>query len=658
MRDRSESTTEVLSPVPGVAPNPSLDIDCLLDAWLGVDSQGLITAWNSQAEDLFGWSPYEIMGRAASGLIVPARNRNLFDEVLFPFLSDNDHSVPSFRTQVTALHREGQEFDVEAVFFRLPAGSFAKAGIFARQLSPRGHSESDVDRCFHGLMDQVGECYAEIDLRGNTRFINKTYCDVFGVSPSDREGGNYKDHFPPDIIALFREAYKRVYRTGKPTKLEYSLTLHNRQKVFNEQSISLRRDSRGNPVGFMTFVRECFDRKQHEIELIEAKQAAETASTAKGQFLANMSHEIRTPLNGVIGMLTLLTDTQTTPEQSDLLNSARTAADSLLGVINDVLDFSKIEAGKFELDRVGFDLSELAGQASALFTVTVLKKGLELSTEIDPDVPRVLLADSGRLKQVLINLLGNAVKFTERGQIKLRVQKLWAKDGKVSLKFSVSDTGIGIPEDKREAIFEAFSQGDASTTRKFGGTGLGLAICARIMDVMQSRIFVESEPGRGTTFHFTLTLDIGDAEQLKPSRQVPPSANSKSPGPFRILLAEDSLINQKLAVRILEKLGHTVVVANTGIEAVAKYEEQTFDLVFMDVQMPDMDGFSATAAIRACPKNASRIPIVALTAHAMKGDRERCLEAGMDDYLSKPVSSNSIKDVIQAVMKRQDSQIQ
>ncbi len=291
-------------------------------------------------------------------------------------------------------------------------------------------------------------------------------------------------------------------------------------------------------------------------------------------------------------------------------------------------------------------------EAVSIAGLTALKKGLELGAELASDVPRFLLGDPIRLKQVLLNLIGNAVKFTQHGQVKVRVQLERMQDGKAELKFSVTDSGIGIPPEKQQVIFEAFSQADASTTRKFGGTGLGLAICSRIVQVMGGNIWVESEMGQGTTFHFTAALEIANSPGLKPAKPVVIDHVPAQSRKLKILLAEDNLINQKLAVRVLEKLGHEVVVAATGFETLAKLKEQPFDLVLMDVQMPEMDGFTATAAIRVHEEETKiRIPIVAMTAHAMKGDRERCLKAGMDDYIAKPICADTIKATIVRVMK-------
>ncbi len=637
-------------PVPEEGQEQTFDVDNLLNAFLSADTEGLITTWNLQAEDTFGWSRFEAVGRPIWQLIVPARNSHRVEQTMRQFFLGSENSAQRSRTRMTALHRDGKEFEIEAVFF--PMRSSNSMGLVARQVSQREFTEAEAEKRQHALMDQLGECYVESDLRGRITFINKAYCETYGVSPEDREGSDYKTIFPAELSGLFREVYGKVYRTGETAKLDYSMTLHNGKKVFNEQSISLRRDAQGTPVGFMVVLRDCFERKQNELELVKARRAAETASQTKGEFLANMSHEIRTPLNGVIGMLELASDTNLTPEQREFLEMAQSAANSLLVVINDILDFSKIEAGKLELERTEFDLSEVMAEAVSIAGLTALKKGLELGAELASDVPRFLLGDPIRLKQVLLNLIGNAVKFTQHGQVKVRVQLERMQDGKAELKFSVTDSGIGIPPEKQQVIFEAFSQADASTTRKFGGTGLGLAICSRIVQVMGGNIWVESEMGQGTTFHFTAALEIANSPSLKPAEPVVIDHVPEQSRKLKILLAEDNLINQKLAVRVLEKLGHAVVVAATGFETLAKLKEQPFDLVLMDVQMPEMDGFTATAAIRVHEEETKiRIPIVAMTAHAMKGDRERCLKAGMDDYIAKPISTDTIKATIERVMK-------
>lgn len=404
-----------------------------------------------------------------------------------------------------------------------------------------------------------------------------------------------------------------------------------------------------------------------KIEIERLFGEARQASRLKDEFLANMSHELRTPMNGIIGMTELALGTPLNPEQREYLQAVRSSSSALLTILSDILDLSKVEAGKLRLDAIEFDLREVVKAALGNVSLDARQKRLELTSEIDARLPQHMIGDPLRLRQVLINLLSNAVKFTEKGRVSLEVAAE-SEDETLQVHFVVADTGIGIPADQHTLIFEPFLQADGSHTRRYGGTGLGLTICARFVEMMQGRIWVESESGKGSRFHFTARL-----QRLAETAPTPqPACQSSSdlsalaaatsapvpppPQPGRslwILLAEDNVLNQKLALRLLEKRGHRVVTALNGAEAVSAFEQQRFDAVLMDIQMPVMSGFEATVAIRALERQTvSRTPIIAVTAHAMEGDRERCLESGMDDYVAKPIRPDELFAAIERQVAR------
>jgi PAS domain S-box-containing protein len=555
--------------------------------------------------------------------------------------------------------------------------------IVARDITERKRAEEQLRKSenqFRLLWENSRDGMRLSDADGRILMVNKAFCELVGLSREDLEGNSmallyhnaWRDHTLHEYRARFATRDVEAY-------FEKENLLWNDRSVWFAVSNAFI-ESEGQPPILLSIVRDITERKLAErelarhasdlfvaksmaeeqarmleiqaVELRQAKEEALQASQLKSEFVANMSHEIRTPMNGIIGMTGILLDTPLSADQREFAETIRTSGDALLSIINGILDFSKIEAGKMSLECLAFDLRMTVEEAVDLLTPRAHEKGLRLSCTVADGVPAALAGDPGRLRQILVNLLSNAVKFTEKGEVSVRVTLQEEQEDSVRLRFEVADTGIGIPADARTHLFQAFFQADGSTTRKYGGTGLGLKISKQLVELMGGTIDVRSDPGGGSTFWFTAcfsrqTTGSTDGKKQDSSagetvQEIPASSDAGPALLLRVLIAEDNIVNQKVALRMLTKLGCRADVVTNGQEAVDALRAVPYDLVFMDCNMPEVDGFTATKMIRENESNDKHTVIIAMTANALKQDRDKCLAAGMDDYVSKPVTQKAL----------------
>ncbi len=517
---------------------------------------------------------------------------------------------------------------------------------------------------FRGTFENAAVGILHTDASGRFLRVNEKFCAIVGYDRADLLQKTFQDITHQDDLAASLESFTALLRGESPDfALEKRYIRQDGSLVWVELFVSLQRDTGGRPAYAIAVLQDISERKRLEAELRQAKEAAEAANRAKDEFLANVSHEIRTPMNAILGMTDLALDTPLTGDQRQCLQTVKSAADSLLGIINDLLDFAKIEAGKLELDPAPFSLRAAVGDTLRALAVRAHVKGLELVGRVQPDVPDALVGDASRLRQVLLNLVGNALKFTDQGEVVVEVAPasrerqrpevlpVTEAPGSPEIHFAVTDTGIGIPRDKQERIFRAFEQEDTSTTRKYGGTGLGLTIAARLVALMGGTITVDSAPGRGSTFAFTARFLRGEEARGmgEGGREATPPSTSSSLLPpsssLSVLVAEDDEFSARLLDQLLGRRGHRVRLATDGREALALALARggAYDLLLLDVHLPGLDGFDIIAALRERERAAGgHLPVIALTARSRSEDRARCLAAGMDDFLTKPVAAGEL----------------
>ena len=601
--------------------------------------------WSDEYFRIFGLQPEACTASFETYLShVHPDDRSLVDNKIET--GHRDHLFPSYAHRIIRPDGTVRTIQMNAKPVIDETGRLVRIFGTAQDITERRQVEEQLresEEKYRTILEKIEDGYFEVDLNGAYVFVNDSFCRITGRSPTELLGVSYKKFFGPQLIELLRNTYGNIYKTGEPLKgFEYEVTKADGAKVFVEESVSLKRDAEGRAIGFMGIRRDCTERRQMALELVAARDAALESTRLKSEFLANMSHEIRTPMNGVIGMTGLLLDTELTAEQRDYTETINSSADALMTVINDILDFSKIEAGKLHFEELDFDLFPAVEGAVDLLAERAHAKGLEIASVIEGDVPVNLRGDAGRLRQVLTNLIGNAVKFTEAGEVVMRVTQEHETEDRAVLRFAVSDTGIGIAAEAQHRLFHAFMQADGSTTRKYGGTGLGLAISKQLVELMGGQIGVQSTPGAGSTFWFTASFDKQRAGQALIQTARGGLENT------RVLVVDDNLTNRRIVEHQLASWGMQSTSVGSGAEALIVLRRRAaqgvgFDLAILDMQMPEMDGLTLARAIKSDPL-ISATRLLMLSSLGQISDAEAQREAGIERCLTKPVKQSQLFD--------------
>lgn len=633
-----------------------LIFDGALDSLMTMDAEGIITDWNAQAESTFGWSRQEAVGQRLFDLIIPPRYRGVAEKTIRRYLATGEAPTLSKRVEIATLRRDQSEFPVEIAVSPLHLRETVLFSVFIRDLTNHQQAQERI-RLYAEIVQhmQIGLYVYHLEDWNDDRTLrviatNPAAAQLSGIPMEQVLGKTLDENFPSLRAQGVPQLYLQVIHTGENRELEDVTYGDDRisQKVFAVKIFPLPNDCIGAAFDDIT------TRKRAEEELQEAKEAAEAANRSKSEFLATMSHEIRTPMNGVIGMTGLLLDSPLTPEQHEYAEAVKNSGEALLTVINDILDFSKVEAGKLELEIVDFNLRTAMEEILDLLAPKAQEKGLELLCLLPPEIPTALRGDPGRLRQILLNLIGNALKFTTKGEVVVEVHRTampataTAPGSSVVLHFTVRDTGIGIPLERRGRLFQSFSQVDASTTRRYGGTGLGLAICKKLVELMGGEVGVDSVVGQGSTFWFTAQLEL-QAEGMDSLSVMQADLRG-----LRVLVVDDNATNRVIVRHYLTSWGMQSQEARNGAQALVQIREataqgQSYDVVLLDYQMPNMDGVELAVHIKADPALAA-LKLVMLTSISDQGEAQRFREAGINAHLLKPLRQSRLLDCLSSVL--------
>ncbi|HMT79153.1 MAG TPA: response regulator [Azonexus sp.] len=609
------------------------------------DTAGTILYANDRFCEISGYSREELIG--ANHRIV---NSGTHPSELFRDMWHMISLGQVWHGEICNRARNGNLYWVNATIVPLldTTGSVERYIAIRTDITDRKRMEAQLSEQLHLVEELIEAIPIPVYLKDvNGRYIrlNRAFEQFFQVRRESFIGRTLHDLLPPEDAGFHATKDAELF-ASKGTQ-SFEAAVHSRDGVVHDtlyrKAVLTLRD--GSISGLLGIIIDITERKRAEIEVLRAKESAEAASRAKSDFLANMSHEIRTPMNGVIGMTDLALETQLTAEQREYLSIAKSSADALLTIINDILDFSKIEAGKLLVENISFDLHRLVADVLKPMALKAHEKGIELLSEVVADVPHHVRGDPGRIRQVLINLVGNAIKFTHQGEISLHTAVIQQQDGHVIIHFSVRDTGIGIASDKQELIFDSFSQEDTSTTRKYGGTGLGLSICRRLVELMGGKIWLHSQAGKGSTFHFSVQLQIAE-------HSLPAESNKVDLTGRRVLVVDDNATNRRILCRMLGSLKLVAKDVSSGREAMALMQDTDFayDCILLDAQMPEMDGYELAYQLRAAHPDLP--PMLMLSSGALRGDAQRCHEAGIAGFFSKPISSEELQTALAHVFDR------